>query len=102
MRGGGFEIPILEALAIGMTVVIPDMGSWVDIPLRKDDVYWFKTNGATYPWPYGDAIHCGNMIDVDTESAYGMAVHALENRKTVDGKPYFDHYSPARVAKSFL
>ena len=102
VRGGGFEVPILEALAIGMTVAIPDMGSWVDIPLKKDDVYWIKTNGATYEWPYGDMIHCGNMIDVDAESAYEVAKYALENRKSVNGKPYFEHYAPARVTKMFL
>jgi len=101
VRGGAFEIPVLEALALGLTVIIPDKGAWVDIPLNKDDVYWIKVDGLKRYW-FDNPYHVGNFVEPDVDDAYDKLNEALDNRKNVNSDEYLKEYSPENIAKQFV
>jgi len=101
VRGGAFEIPVLEALALGLTVIIPDKGAWVDIPLNKDDVYWIKVDGLKRYW-FDNPYHVGNFVEPDVDDAYDKLNEALDNRKNVNSDEYLKEYSPENIAKQFM
>jgi glycosyltransferase involved in cell wall biosynthesis len=101
VRGGAYEIPVLEMLALGKTVIIPSDGAWTDIPLSKDDVYWIKTNGYIRIWK-DNPYHVGYMVNVDKEDAYEKMKYALENKKEVNRGEYVKEYHYKRITERFL
>ena len=101
VRGGAFEIPVLEMLALGKTVIIPEKGAWTDIPLDRNDVYWIKVKGLKRYW-WDNPYHVGEFVEPDTEDAKEKLEEALKNPLTVDGEKYFKHYSPENITKMFL
>lgn len=101
VRGGAFEIPILEFLAMGKTVIIPDNGAWVDIPLSKEDVYWIKTNGYKRYW-FDNPYHVGEFVEPDKNDAKQKLDIALQYPLKIDNKKYLDYYSPTNITNMFL
>jgi len=101
VRGGAFEIPVLEALALGLTVIIPEKGAWVDIPLNKDDVYWIKVDGLKKYW-FDNSYHIGNFIEPNKDDALDKLDEALNNPKNVNVNEYLKEYSPKNIASQFL
>lgn len=78
VRGGAFEIPVIEALSLGLDVVVTEKGAWSEWVLNKDDAYWIKTKGKVKLW-YTNIKHVGFFLDPDREDAYQKLVTALEN-----------------------
>lgn len=103
VRGGAFEVPILEMLALGKTVVLPDRGGWTDIPLT-DDVYYFNAGKRNCPlYDYTDrAYHKGYQFSLDIKDAYRQMERALQKYKKVDVDSYRKEYSPQRYADKLL
>lgn len=101
VRGGAFEIPVLEALALGKTVVIPEEGAWTDIPLNKDDVYWIKISGYKRYW-FDNPYHIGEFVEPNKDDALEKLNMAIKERKSVNSEAYLKYYHPEEVAKDFL
>ena len=101
LRGGSFEILSLEALALGLTVVIPENSPSSEIPLRKDDVYWCRYNGNKIK-TWENIFHKGGMNDIDYESTLEAMRKALEKPKVIDNYSYLSHYSMRKWAKEYL
>lgn len=76
VRGGAFEIPVFEALALGLDVVVTEGGAWSEWILSKDDVYWIKSRGLKRFW-YTNLFHVGNFLDPDYDDAYQKLIMAL-------------------------
>lgn len=106
VRGGGFELQILEALVMGKTVVMPNKGGWTDIPLNKDDVYWIKAGRRDFPIQGTDytqrAYHSGGMFQINENDAYEQLKRALKYLKKPDVSAYLKEYSPVSYAERIL
>ncbi len=101
VRGGSFEIPVLEMLALGKTVIIPEIGAWTDIPLSKDDVYWIKVKTLRRVWK-DNPYHVGYMVEPDENDAYEKLKQALDSPKTVNTAEYEKQYSVEAITERFL
>lgn len=101
VRGGAFEIPILEALALGQTVIIPEKGAWVDIPLSKDDAYWIRVTEMRRYW-FDNKFHIGKFVEPDVNDAKEKLDKALDEPLNPNVKEYFKVYSPDQIARLFL
>jgi len=78
VRGGAFEIPVIEALALGLDVVVTEKGAWSEWVLNPNDVYWIKVAKKVRLW-YTNLFHIGYFLDPDPEDAYQKLVTALAN-----------------------
>jgi len=78
VRGGAFEIPVIEALALGLDVVVTEKGAWSEWVLDPNDVYWIKVAKKVRFW-YTNLYHFGYFLDPDVEDAYWKLVLALTN-----------------------
>jgi len=78
VRGGAFEIPIIEALALGLDVVVTEKGAWSEWVLDPNDAYWIKVAKKVRLW-YTNPYHVGYFLDPDAEDAYHQLVIALAN-----------------------
>jgi len=101
VRGGAFEIPVLEALALGMNVAIPEEGAWTDIPLDHNDVVWIKINGRKRYW-FGNHIHVGNFINIEINDALEALFKLLDFNTRIDKYKYREYYSVDNVAKMYI
>jgi len=78
VRGGAFEIPVIEALSLGLDVVVTEKGAWSEWVLDENDVYWVKAPRKVKLW-YTNPFHVGYFLDPDPEDAYRQLVTALAN-----------------------
>jgi glycosyltransferase involved in cell wall biosynthesis len=78
VRGGAFEIPVIESLALGLDVVVTENGAWSEWVLDPSHVYWIKAPKKVRLW-YTNLYHIGNFLDPDPEDAYRQLVTALTN-----------------------
>ncbi len=78
VRGGAFEIPVFEALALGLDVVVTEKGPWMEYIQREEDVYRVKIHGMKRYW-YTNPLHVGKFFDPDRESVPENLLTALKN-----------------------
>ena len=108
VRGGAFEIPIIEALALGLDVVVTERGAWSEWVLDTNDVYWIKVAKKVKLW-YTNLFHVGYFLDPDPEDAYQKLVTALANwsldkkKENLENRAilYRERYSYLNVAKQW-
>jgi len=82
VRGGSFEIPVIEALSLGMDVVVTGQGPWMEQVLDKDHVYPIRISGKKRYW-LDNPYHIGNFFEPDPNSAYEQLKNALLNISTL-------------------
>ena len=78
VRGGAFEIPVIEALALGLDVVVTGQGAWMEWVLSPDDVYPIRVRGKVRLW-YSNPFHVGFFFDPDPVNALVKLKEALTN-----------------------
>jgi len=108
VRGGAFEIPVIEALALGLDVVVTEKGAWSEWVLDPSHVYWIKAPKKVKLW-YTNPFHIGNFLDPDPEDAYRQLVTALANwslekkKENLENRAilYRERYSYLNVAKQW-
>jgi len=108
VRGGAFEIPVIEALALGLDVVVTEQGAWSEWVLNPNDVYWIKVAKKVKLW-HTNLYHVGYFLDPDPEDAYRKLVITLSNW-SVDKKKenlenravlYKERYNYLRIAEEW-
>jgi len=108
VRGGAFEIPIIEALALGLDVVVTERGAWSEWVLDTNDVYWIKVAKKVKLW-YTNLFHVGYFLDPDPEDAYQKLVTALANwsldkkKENLENRAilYRERYNYLEIAKQW-
>jgi len=108
VRGGAFEIPVIEALSLGLDVVVTEKGAWSEWVLDTNDVYWIKVAKKVKLW-YTNLFHVGYFLDPDPEDAYQKLVTALANwsldkkKENLENRAilYRERYSYLNVAKQW-
>ncbi|ACB37277.1 glycosyltransferase [Betalipothrixvirus uzonense] len=108
VRGGAFEIPVIEALALGLDVVVTEKGAWSEWVLSEEDAYWIKVGRKVKLW-YTNPFHVGYFLDPDTEDAYQKLVIALANwsldkkKENLENRAvlYRERYSYLNMAKEW-
>lgn len=101
LRGGAFEISTLEALALGLTVILPEGSPSAEIPLKHGDAYW--VNKSEKPFDnWTNLFHVGKMREVDYESALTTTREALKSQLSFDRMKYFEEYSAKKWALEFI
>ena len=108
VRGGAFEIPVIEALSLGLDVVVTEKGAWSEWVLDPNDVYWVKVTKKVKLW-YTNPFHVGNFLDPDPEDAYRQLVTALANwslekkKENLESRAvlYRERYNYLNVAKEW-
>ncbi|CAJ31535.1 putative glycosyltransferase [Betalipothrixvirus acidiani] len=106
VRGGAFEIPVIEALSLGLDVVVTEKGAWSEWVLSEDDVYWIKVGRKVKLW-YTNPFHVGYFLDPDVEDAYQKLVMALadwtpeKKKENLEGRAilYRERYNYLEIAK---
>ena len=94
-RGGGFELPGLEALARGVPTIAAKGGSWDDymptwgkVPSRR--------SGPVFE---GNSIHVGNGVEMIIEKAVDKALEILDNLDEYKAKAH--EYAQTRIKREF-
>jgi glycosyltransferase involved in cell wall biosynthesis len=108
VRGGAFEIPVIEALALGLDVVVTEKGAWSEWVLDENDVYWIKVAKKVKLW-YTNPFHVGYFLDPDPEDAYQKLVMALANwsldkkKENLENRAilYRERYNYLNIAKEW-
>ena len=108
VRGGAFEIPVIEALALGLDVVVTEKGAWSEWIIDNNDVYWIKVAKKIKLW-YTNPFHVGYFIDPDPEDAYRKLVTALANwsfdkkKENLENRAilYRERYNYLRIAEEW-
>ena len=108
VRGGAFEIPVIEALALGLDVVVTEKGAWSEWVLDTNHVYWIKAPRTVKLW-YTNLYHIGNFLDPDPEDAYQKLVTALANwsldkkKENLENRAilYRERYNYLEIAKQW-
>lgn len=106
VRGGAFEIPILENLAFHADVVIPDQGPWTEY-VDKEDAFWIHVKGQKKYW-FTNPFHVGNFFEPDPEDTYAQTLLALsmqseerDKMKVERAKKYREKFHYLRIAKEW-
>ncbi len=93
VRGGAFEIPVFEALALGLDVVVTEKGPWMEYVQSPDDVYRVKVDGMKRYW-YTNLYHVGKFFDPDRESVLENLLTAVRNWTPERKKERLDTVAP--------
>jgi len=105
-RGGGFEIPVLEFLGMGGTVIIPDAKPFNEIPIRREDAYYVpvlgKKEGEKILNWQGDQYHIGKFYVIDPYDVYDVLKEAVKAPLQIDTGKYFEKFSPMNIAKRLI
>ncbi len=108
VRGGAFEIPVIEALSLGLDVVVTEKGAWSEWVLDTNDVYSIKVAKKVKLW-YTNPYHVGYFLDPDPEDAYQKLVTALANwsldkkKENLENRAilYRERYNYLEIAKQW-
>ena len=108
VRGGAFEIPVIEALALGLDVVVTEKGAWSEWVLDPSHVYWIRVAKKVKLW-YTNPFHIGNFLDPDPEDAYRQLVTALadwsleKKKENLENRAilYRERYNYLEIAKQW-
>ncbi len=108
VRGGAFEIPVIEALALGLDVVVTEKGAWSEWVLDERDVYLIKVAKKVKLW-YTNQFHVCYFLDPDSEDAYQKLVMALANwsldkkKENLENRAilYRERYNYLNIAKEW-
>lgn len=100
VRGGAFEIPVLEAAMLGVTPVVTDRGPWTEF-LRINDYYPIKIDGESLLYQE-DMVQTGYGYIVNEESVAEELQRALDKPKVINRKYYANKYSSRNMARQFL
>ena len=94
-RGGGFELPGLEALARGVPTIAAEGGSWDDYMPA-----WGKVpSRRSGPVLEGNSIHVGNGVEMIVEKAVDKAIQILDNLDEYKAKAR--EYAQTRIKREF-
>lgn len=100
VRGGAWELPILEAAALGLTIVMPEIGPWCEF-MQKCDYYPIQADGEKILYP-SDNVQNGYGLLLDKESIYNQLLKAIDKPLNINRGYYAEKYSPQNMAKEFL
>jgi len=108
VRGGAFEIPVIEALSLGLDVVVTEKGAWSEWVLDSSDVYWIRVARKVRLW-FTNPFHVGCFLDPDPEDAYQKLVIALANwspekkKENLENRAvlYRERYNYLNIAKEW-
>ncbi len=91
VRGGSFEISILEALVLGVTPIITDAPPFNEVPLKRDDVYYISPVHKVTAWQ--NLWHTGQMWEVDVNNTAVVIEKAFERgKREIDVESYYKKY----------
>ncbi len=100
-RGGAFEITIAEALALGVTPIIPNVEPFNEVPLSANDVYYVDGGQKVYAWH--NQWHTGKMWEVSLDALVEVVEKALDSgKKQIDTKKYLDAYDNVKYAENVV
>ena len=94
-RGGGFELPGLEALARGVPTIAAKGGSWDDYMPPWGQVP-SKRSGPVFQ---GNSIHVGNGVEMIINKAVDKALEILDNLDEYKAKAH--EYAQTRIKREF-
>ncbi|MEM0142668.1 MAG: hypothetical protein QXL94_01740 [Candidatus Parvarchaeum sp.] len=101
-RGGAYEIPILEALALGVTPIIPNVKPFNEIPLSSDDVYYIKWRGNKELY-WHNQWHTGLMYSYElTDVVEAINIALVGKAKEIDREKYLEGYSREKKLEEWL
>jgi len=78
VRGGAFEIPVFEALALGLDVILTEKGPWMEYVLSPDHIYPIKVKGMNRYW-FTNLYHVGKFFEPDLNSTIEQLKNAIKN-----------------------
>ena len=78
VRGGAFEIPVFEALSLGLDVVVTEKGAWSEWWLSQNDVYPIHVARKIKLW-FTNPFHVGYFFDPDPDDAKNKLVEAIKD-----------------------
>ncbi len=93
VRGGAFEIPVFEALSLGLDVVLTEKGPWMEYVQSPDDVYRVKVDGMRRYW-YTNLYHVGKFFEPNRESVLENLLTAVRNWTPERKKERLDTVAP--------
>jgi len=94
-RGGGFELPGLEALARGVPVIAAKGGSWEDYMPE----WGLVPSRPSAPIFDGNTIHVGRGVEMILERAVDKALDILDNLDDYKAKAH--EYAQTRIRQEF-
>ena len=97
VRGGNFEISILEAIIFGSTPIITDAPPFNEVPINRKDVYYISSVHTVTGWQ--NLWHTGQMWEVDVNNTVNVIERALSKGTIkVDPEPYYKKYGRETIA----
>ncbi len=78
VRGGAFEIPVFEALSLGLDVVLTEKGAWSEWLLDKNDVYPVRVTAKKRYW-FTNPYHTGYFFEPAQVSVTEQLINAIKN-----------------------
>lgn len=92
VRGGAFEIPVFEALSLGLDVIVTEKGAWADW-LDKRDVYTVRVMDKKRYW-FTNPYHVGYFYEPSQQDTNERLVQALKEWSPERKKERLDTVAP--------